>query len=185
MLTQVEIGNHLFMDQSTVSRMCDALKIDWQTSTIDEVRIAYIRHLREMAETRAAAGWLDLAAERAALAKAQRERIEMQNEITRRELAPVVLIEEVLAKVGNRVACILDTIPGMIKHQVAGLSSSDIELIAGEVARARNIAASISITDVGEDCEDEFAENIAADGEGGGAEDECRLSGAGVIDETP
>ena len=168
MLTQVEIGKHLSMDQSTVSRMCDALKIDWQTSTLDDVRIAYIRHLREMAETRAASGGLDLAEERAALAKAQRERIEMQNEVTRRELAPVVLIEEVLAKAGGRVAGILDAIPGMIKRRVAGLSSNDIELIASEVARARNIAASVSITDVREDYDDELAARSVVGEEGAG-----------------
>jgi phage terminase Nu1 subunit (DNA packaging protein) len=60
---------------------------------LNEIRVAYIRRLREQAAGRAAVGDLDLAGERAALAKAQRERIEMQNAVTRGELAPVVLQE--------------------------------------------------------------------------------------------
>ena len=121
----------------------ERLGIEWKTATIDEIRVAYITELREQAAGRAAAGDLDLATERAGLARAQREKIEMQNAVTRRELAPVALLEEVLAKAGSRVAGILDAIPGMIKRRVAGLSSNDIELIAVEVARARNIAAAV------------------------------------------
>lgn len=100
-----------------------------------------------------------MAAERAGLAKAQRERIEMQNAVTRRELAPVVLIEEVLAKAGSRVAGILDAIPGMIKRRVHSLTSGDIDLIAGEVARARNVAAAISLDDLLDEVQQEASED--------------------------
>ena len=129
----------------------ERLGIEWKTATIDEIRVAYITELREQAAGRAAAGDLDLATERAGLARAQREKIEMQNAVTRRELAPVALLEEVLAKAGSRVAGILDAIPGMIKRRVAGLSSNDIELIAVEVARARNIAAAVSLADLNDE----------------------------------
>lgn len=139
------------MTQQAMSQWLDRLGIDWKTAALDEIRVEYIRALREQAAGRAAAGDLDLATERAGLAKAQREKIEMQNAVTRRELAPVVLIEEVLAKAGGRVAGILDAIPGMIKRRVAGLSSNDIELIAVEVARARNIAATVSLNDLNDE----------------------------------
>ena len=96
----------------------------------------------------------------------------MQNAVTRRELAPVVLIEEVLTRAGSRVSGILDAIPGMIRRRVVGLSSSDIELIAVEVARARNIAAAISLDDLFDeenhsdhDDDDEHSTNRASPGE--------------------
>lgn len=148
MLTQVGIGNHLDMDQSTVSRLCDELGIDWRNSTLDQVRIAYIRRLREMAAGRATTGDLDLAGERARLAKEQADRVAMQNAVTRGELAPVSLIEEVLCKAAARVAGILDAIPGMIRRRVPQLSADEIDLVRGEIAKARNIAAKMSLADL-------------------------------------
>ena len=148
MLTQQGIAEHLDLSQGQVSRWLDQLGIDWKLASLDEIRVAYIRELREQAAGRAAAGDLDLATERAGLAKAQREKIEMQNAVTRRELAPVVLIEEVLAKAGAKVAGILDAIPGMLKRRCAGLTSGDIDLVAAEIARARNMAATVSLDDL-------------------------------------
>lgn len=110
--------------------------------------MAYCGHLRETAAGRVAAGDLDLAGERAALARAQRERIEMQNAVTRGELAPVILIEEVLTKAASKVAGILDAIPGMIRRRVPLLTADDIDLVAGEVAKARNTVAKMSLADL-------------------------------------
>lgn len=112
--------------------------------------MSYCGHLRETAAGRAAAGDLDLAGERAALARAQRERIEMQNAVTRGELAPVILIEEVLTKAASKVAGILDAIPGMIRRRVPLLTADDIDLISGEVAKARNTVAKMSLADLAE-----------------------------------
>lgn len=53
----------------------------------------YCAHLREMAAGRAASGDLSLAAERAALAKIQRQRIELELEEKRGALIPIDLIE--------------------------------------------------------------------------------------------
>lgn len=148
MLTQQGIAEHLDLSQGQVSRWLEQLAIDWKIASLDEIRIAYIRELREQAAGRAAAGDLDLATERAGLAKAQREKIEMQNAVTRRELAPVVLIEEVLAKAGAKVAGVLDAIPGMLKRRCANLVAGDIDLVAAEISKARNIAAAVSLDDL-------------------------------------
>ena len=118
---------------------------------------AYCSHLREVAAGRLAAGDLDLATERAGLAKAQKERVEMINAEKRRELLPAILIEEVLAKAGGKVAGILDAIPGMIKRRLPTMTAEDIDLIAAEVARARNIAALVSLNDLA-DLADDVAE---------------------------
>jgi len=111
----------------------------------------YCSHIREMAAGRVAAGDLDLATERAGLARAQRKKIEMQNQVTRKELAPSYLLEEILARAGTKAAAILDTIPGMIKRRVPSLTADDVAAIAREVAKARNIAASISLSNLDED----------------------------------
>jgi phage terminase Nu1 subunit (DNA packaging protein) len=147
-LTQQGIAKHLDLDQSSISRLLSELAIDWKAASMNEIRVAYIRRLREQAAGRAAIGDLDLAGERAALAKAQRERIEMQNSVTRGELAPVVLIEEVLTKTASKTAGILDAIPGMIRRRVPLLTADDIDLIAGEVAKARNMVAAMSLADL-------------------------------------
>jgi len=138
----------LDLSQAAVSALMAELGIDWKAASLNEIRVAYIRRLREQAAGRAAVGDLDLAGERAALAKAQRERIEMQNAVTRGELAPVVLIEEVLTKAASKTAGILDAIPGMVRRRVPQLTADDIDLIAGEVAKARNMVAAMSLADL-------------------------------------
>jgi phage terminase Nu1 subunit (DNA packaging protein) len=150
-LSQQGIAKHLDLSQQAVSQLMSEMGIDWKTSTLNEIRVAYIRRLREQAAGRAAVGDLDLAGERAALAKAQRERIEMQNAVTRGELAPVVLIEEVLTKAASKIAGILEAIPGMIRRRVPLLTADDIGLIAGEVAKARNRVAAMSLADLSDD----------------------------------
>ena len=105
----------------------------------------YCAHLREQAAGRAAAGELDLAAERARLARAQSERIEMQNAETRRESAPVVLLEIAVATMGRKVAAVLESIPVKIKRRSKNLTAEDIEIITAEITKARNIAASAQV----------------------------------------
>jgi hypothetical protein len=45
-LTQQQIGNHLGMSQKSVSQFLAKEGIDCHTSTLDEIRVAYIRKLR-------------------------------------------------------------------------------------------------------------------------------------------
>lgn len=113
----------------------------------------YCSHIREMAAGRASVGDLDLAAERARLAKEQADKIAMANQVTRKELAPSYLLEEILAKAGARAAAILDTIPGMIKRRVPSLTADDVSAIAREVAKARNIAAGVSLASLDDEPE--------------------------------
>lgn len=165
MLTQQGIADHLDLSQGAVSGLCAELSIDWRTASLDEVRVRYIRRLREQAAGRAAAGDLDLAGERARLAKEQADRVAMQNAVTRGELAPVQLIEEVLAKAGARAAKILDTIPGTIRRREPSLSADTIATIAKDIAKVRNLAATVSLADLREDDQaDDVADASAAPG---------------------
>lgn len=93
---------------------------------------------------------LDLAVERAALVRAQRERIEMQNAVTRGELAPVAALEQVLAAAGARVAGIFDAIPGALRRR-SSLPVADIEFVDAEIAKARNIVAGLRLADLAAD----------------------------------
>ncbi|MGO4379730.1 terminase small subunit [Pseudoduganella sp. RAF19] len=111
----------------------------------------YCAHLREHAAGRAAAGDLDLATERAALAREQRIRLEMANALTRKESAPVATLEMAMATMGRKIARVLESIPVSIKRRSPGLTAADFEIITTEIAKARNIAASAQLEDEDED----------------------------------
>jgi phage terminase Nu1 subunit (DNA packaging protein) len=113
--------------------------------------LAYTEHLREMAAGRGGEGGLELARERARLAREQADKIAMQNAVTRGELAPAHVLEEVLARAGARAGRVLETIPGEIKRRAPQLTSDDIGAIARIVAKARNVAAGLSLRDLTED----------------------------------
>lgn len=164
-MTQAEFGQMVGVSQQAISSLVGRGILDLEVSG-GAALLAYCSHLRETAAGRAAGGELDLADERAKLAKAQRERIEMQNAQTRAELAPVVLIEEVLAKAGARAGGILDAIPGAVRRRVPQLSSEEVNNIAKEIAKARNLVASLSLADLrdeegGED--EDFGESSGVD----------------------
>lgn len=146
-LNQSELGELVGVSRQAVGAMVERGVLS-ASMTTGGALLAYCSHLRETAAGRLASGGLDLAAERAGLAKAQRERIEMQIAVTRRELMPAILLEEVLAKAGSKVSGIFDAIPGMVKRRVPTLPSFTLDLIAAEVARARNIVAAMSLDDV-------------------------------------
>lgn len=175
MLTQRTIADHLDLSQQAVSQLMDELGINWKSATLKQVRVAYIRRLREQAAGRAASGDLDLAGERARLAKEQADRVAMQNAVTRGELAPVMLIEQVLAAAAGKVAGVFDAIPGMVRRRVPRLQREDLDLIAGEIAKARNLVAAMSLADLNVDAEnaDEIVPSHSTptpSPEGGGAD---------------
>jgi phage terminase Nu1 subunit (DNA packaging protein) len=146
-VTQSAFGNLVGISQPAVSDLLSRGVLPAH-KTGGEWLLAYCGHLREIAAGRAAAGDLDLATERARLAREQADKIGMQNAITRRELAPVHVVEEILAKAGARVAGILDAIPGAVRRRMPQLGADEIALIRGEIAKARNVAAAISLADL-------------------------------------
>lgn len=139
------------MAPQTAGDLLRKLGMSASSSSLDDIRIAYIRRLREQAAARTSDGPLDLVNERARLAKEQADRLAMQNEVTRCELAPVALIEQVLSRAGTKVAGILEAIPGMIRRRSKSISSDDLDCITAEIVRARNIAAAITLDDLDPD----------------------------------
>lgn len=163
-VTQVRFGELVGISQPAVSDLLSRGIIQ-DGGSAGQWLISYCAHLREQAAGRAASGDLDLATERARLAKEQADKVAMQNAVTRGELAPAYLIEEVLTKVAGRIAGILDAIPGMIRRRVPTLTSDDVDLIAGQIAQARNVVAGMSlrILDDKPDSDDDDAPIIEAE----------------------
>jgi terminase small subunit / prophage DNA-packing protein len=145
-MTQAEFGEIVGVSQPTVSELLSRGVIVAGQPAGEWLK-AYCLHLREQAAGRAAENGLDLAGERAQLARAQRERIEMQNAVTRRQLAPVTLMEDVLAHVGRQIAGLLEAIPVQLKRR-SSLTPDDLAYISSEIIKARNLAASIDLDDL-------------------------------------
>jgi len=130
------------VSEKTVSELISRGVID-KGQSIGEWNRRYCVHIREQAAGRATDGDLNLATERAFLAREQKIRIELQNAISRREYAPIEALENGLSDVMARVAAQLDTIPAKLKMASDKLTATDLDLVSSIIAKVRNeIAAS-------------------------------------------
>lgn len=161
-ITQVRFGALVGISQSTVSDLVRR-EILTEGSSGRAWLAAYCEHLREMAAGRGGESAAELVTERARLAREQADRIAMQNAITRSELAPAYLLEEVLARTGARAARILETIPGMLRRRLPQLTADDVAEVARTVAKARNLASSMQLSDAEADPDDERIDDDATD----------------------
>lgn len=164
-VTQQEFGDLIGISQPAVSDLLSRGVIA-EGEPLGVWIKRYCGQLREMAAGRAAAGGLDLATERAALARAQREKIEMQNAVTRGELTPTAVLEQVLAKTASGIDGIFSAIPMMVRRRLPDLPSMAIEIIAAEVIRGRSAVAEMSITDLLESPEQDSGTEEAVGDEG-------------------
>lgn len=148
-ITQTEFGALVGVSRQAIGDLVKRGVLD-MSEPASKCLVKYCAHLREVAAGRSSGDDdLDLVTERARLASEQADKIAMQNAVTRQELAPVHVVEDVLAKAGAKVAGILDTIPGIIQRRVPSLRATDIDLIRREIAKARNVAAAVNIGDLG------------------------------------
>lgn len=101
---------------------------------------AYCRNLREVAAGRAsmAPGGLDLVQERAALARSQRERVDLQNAVTRGEQAPIELLGDALALSIQIMVTELEQIEGVLSQVAPDLPESARLAVLACVTTARN-----------------------------------------------
>src|SRR5471030_1147909 len=159
--TQAQFGAMVGISQPAVSDLMTRGVLS-PGGTVREWLHEYCGNLREQAAGRYAAGELDLAQERALLAREQRIKIEMINAERRRELAPVALLEATCARVGRRVSAILEAIPSQVKRRLPHLPASDVDAIETEITRARNTAAAMRL--------DEAIDGTDADAEDGDPE---------------
>ncbi len=102
--------------------------------------LAYCHRLREQAAGRlgSQAGGLDLAQERAALAREQREGIAINNAIKRGEYASVQVLAKVLATASQAVVQRMDHAPGELRRRCPDLPPEAIDTVMDVLASARN-----------------------------------------------
>lgn len=119
--------------------------------TLGNWLLAYCGNLRDAASGRNSdpdAPGLDPAAEKARLNAAQADKVEMENAVTRGELAPVSVLEDVLVRAGTKVAATLDAIPAILKRRLPNLTDADLTILRREIAKARNAVAALSLEDI-------------------------------------
>lgn len=125
----------------------------------------YCAHLREIASGRATEGGIELATERALLAREQREKIAMQNAVTRRELAPRELLTQVLAATAPKVCGLLDSIVPALRRR-SSYSAEDLTYVSKIIADVRNAIAKMrldEIIQVDADDDEDAAESLEQD----------------------
>lgn len=83
--------------------------------------------------------------EKTMLIREQRIAQEMKNQKTRRETAPIAVIDWTLAKVASQLAAILEAIPLRMKQLVPHMTGSEIGIVEREIVKARNLAAGITV----------------------------------------
>lgn len=99
---------------------------------------SFLDRLSEQAAGREAAGGLDLAAERAALAKTQREGLEIKNAVLRGQYASITLLADVLATASQAVSERFDHLPGDLKKACPQLDDAGRDAVVAVIAAARN-----------------------------------------------
>ncbi|MBF0448196.1 MAG: hypothetical protein HQL67_08360 [Magnetococcales bacterium] len=103
MTTQREIAKHLDLSERHVRDLLKELGLPAKNADIDQVRIAYIRHIRAVASRHKSESGLDLVQERARLTIAQREKTEIEVARLRDELISVAEVKAAAFNAGRTV----------------------------------------------------------------------------------
>jgi phage terminase Nu1 subunit (DNA packaging protein) len=138
-VSQATFGEWVGITQQAVSHLVRAGVLP-EGGTGATWLLRYCRRLREVAAGRAgnSPDSLDLAAERAALAKAQREGIEIKNAALRGEYASIQLLAQVLAAASQAVAERFDHLPGLLRRACPDLPESARRQVMAVIAEARH-----------------------------------------------
>lgn len=135
--TQQELADLVGVTQSTISRHVTAGHVPRDGTALEQLR-AYLAHLEAEAARQNGDGLLSLPAERAALARAQREMVEMKNEAMRGEYAPAELLREVLAMASAAMVTNIDQLAEQIDQAVPELPTPARETVLVVIASARS-----------------------------------------------
>jgi phage terminase Nu1 subunit (DNA packaging protein) len=136
-VSQAEFGNMVGISQQAVSQCVQSGVLTPGGDCAGWLR-EYCSNLREVAAGRAAGGSLDLATERALLAREQREGQRIRNAIARGSYASIDLLSDVLANASQSVVDRLDQIPAAISRVCPDLPLAVRDAVMTEIASARN-----------------------------------------------
>lgn len=120
-----------------------------QGDTLGEWLLSYCAHIRAQAAGRSPDG--ELARERARLAREQADRVAMENAQSRREVAPIAVLEIVLGKLAGDVASTLNGLVPRIRRRLPDVSQSVLAIIDEELFKVRARAAAVSLDDADHD----------------------------------
>jgi phage terminase Nu1 subunit (DNA packaging protein) len=140
--TVAEAAQHIDLGQRRFFELLDDGVIERKVKegyALDEVRTAYIRHLRHVAAGRGSDGGIDLSSERAQLARQQTESVSLRNAIARGEFASV---EDMGRQVETEYGIVRErflTMPGKISTGLAMRTAEEIDaVLREEIADALN-----------------------------------------------
>lgn len=139
-VSQQEFAQLIGVSEAKVSQMrtegvlaADATAGEWLQQ--------YLTRLREQAAGRMGAdGSVDLAKERALLAREQRVGVVIRNQVAMRTYAPIESLTDVLASVCQAIVDRLDQVPSTLKRTAPDLPLPAREAIEREIVSARNEA---------------------------------------------
>lgn len=140
--TQQEFGDLVGISQPAVSDLL-ARGVLHPGEKADIWLVDYCAHLREQAAGRGGDGVL--ASNRAEESRVRRELLEIKLAERRREVAPVAVIEQVLAHIGSQIRGVLEPLHVTLKMRCPQLTAEDIKIIETEISNACNLAASASL----------------------------------------
>ena len=137
--TQDQVAVVVGVTQPTISVLISEGKLP-SFGSLQEVVHAYCYRLREQAAGRmgSTVGGLDLAQERAALAREQRMGIEIKNAVLRGEYAPIGLLSQVLAIASQSIVERFEQLPSTLKKACPDLPDAAREQVMLVLAAARN-----------------------------------------------
>ncbi len=145
--TQAKFAQMVGVTQPAVSSLI-ARGIITPGDTAGNWLLGYCGHLREGAAGRTNTSDLDLTEERARLAAAQADKIEMELAVMRNELVSVSIVEQVLVAAAGKMAGILDAVPSILKRRLPDITEADVSIVRQEIAKARNTIAALSLEDI-------------------------------------
>lgn len=138
MPTQVEIAEHLDLSQKQVSEFLSAVAIDWRATSMDEIRIAYIRRLRGQAAGHKSSTGDDLVAERVQTERINRELLLLQLHEKRGALVSVEQLRPQYSQMVGAFKTELLALGDKLKTELDALHGINVEadLINGHVRAA-------------------------------------------------
>ncbi|MBF0454023.1 MAG: hypothetical protein HQL72_04285 [Magnetococcales bacterium] len=119
MTTQSEIATHLDLSERRVRDLLKELGLPTRNPDLDQVRIAYIRHLRGVASRHKSETGLDLTQERAKLAATQRQKTKIEVAKLRGKLVPSDEIQQTIFNLARRTRDRILLVPHRLSPSVA------------------------------------------------------------------
>lgn len=128
MPTQNEIAEHLGISQQAVSQQLGPLGLDWKTSSMDQIRLAYLTHLRGVAAGHRSADGTDLARERALTERVDRELKMLALAEKKGQLINVAQLEPALARQYMAFKAELEARDDKLKEELDEIYGIDVDL---------------------------------------------------------